>query len=35
LELERGTDASSDDPYYQVELRFGIDLGFVSRGFSS
>lgn len=31
LELERGTDSTSDDAYYQVEARFGLDLGFLGR----
>ncbi|MDX1747584.1 MAG: hypothetical protein R3324_16740, partial [Halobacteriales archaeon] len=29
LEVERGTDSTSDDAYYQVEARFGLDLGFL------
>ena len=34
LEFERGTEARSDDPFYQLELRFGLDIGFLARGFS-
>ena len=29
LELERGTDSTSPDDYYQLEMRFGLDLGYL------
>ncbi len=34
VELERGEDDSSEDAFYQLELRFGLDLGFLASGFS-
>ena len=29
LELDRTTDSTSDEAYYEAELRFGLDLGFL------
>lgn len=34
MEFERGTDSTSPDPFYQLELMFGLDLGFLGSGFS-
>jgi hypothetical protein len=32
VELDRTTDSTSDDAYYEAELRFGLDLGFLGGG---
>jgi hypothetical protein len=32
VDFERASDSTSDDALYQVEIRLGLDLGFLSRG---
>jgi hypothetical protein len=32
VDLERATDSTSKDAYYEVELRFGLDLGIFGKG---
>ncbi len=32
LDLDRTTDSTSEDAYYEAELRFGLDLGFLGKG---
>ena len=32
VDLDRATDSTSNDAYYEVEVRFGLDLGFLGKG---
>lgn len=32
IDLDRTTDSTSDTAYYEAELRFGLDLGFLGKG---
>jgi hypothetical protein len=34
VDFDRTTDSTSDDAYYELELRFGLDLGFLGKAFS-